>query len=216
MKNFISHAEEIHEILTHIVQSPILHAKWINTLSYLENSGARKIAACEHPRLVKEEMLKHASEEFRHAHYLKRQIERIYPASLDTYSEQDLLGGMNTIHYLQALDIKTSRFLLQTAGLPKHSLREVSYLAVTYAIELRAEELYPIYDKILRKESSKVSVKSILLEEKEHLREVVSSLEKTPSGLSYAYMASTFENNLCRNWLQAISEDVKRAPDIVT
>ena len=56
----------------------ISHAKWLNTLSFLENCGARKIAACEHPTLVKEEMLKHAAEEFRHAHHLKRQIDKSF------------------------------------------------------------------------------------------------------------------------------------------
>jgi hypothetical protein len=44
-----------------------LHAKWLNTLSMLENVGARKISAYEDPRLVTEDVLKHALEESRHA-----------------------------------------------------------------------------------------------------------------------------------------------------
>ena len=67
------------------IANEVMHAKWINTLSYLENCGARKIAACENPTLVKEEVLKHAAEEFRHAHYLKRQIARITAEPYPTY-----------------------------------------------------------------------------------------------------------------------------------
>lgn len=73
----ISFAQKIRQLLNTIIASDELHAKWLNTLSFLENCGARKIAACEHPTLVKEEMLKHAAEEFRHALHLKRQIGRI-------------------------------------------------------------------------------------------------------------------------------------------
>src|SRR3984957_8254334 len=108
MKNFTAYKEEFQQLLSRIVAVPTLHAKWLNTLSYLENCGARKIAACEHPKLVKEEMLKHAAEEFRHAHYLKRQIVKV-SAPLETYA--DILGGLATHHYLRALDLKLSREL---------------------------------------------------------------------------------------------------------
>src|SRR3979490_1320378 len=109
MTSFISFAALIKQLLTAIVASDELHAKWLNTLSFLENCGARKIAACEHPTLVKEEMLKHAAEEFRHAHHLKRQIERIFSNSMDTYSLSFMLGGTATLHYLTAINLKTSR-----------------------------------------------------------------------------------------------------------
>ena len=107
MTAFISFTEELNDLLTTIVKSPELHAKWLNTLSYLENCGARKIASCEHPTLVKEEMLKHASEEFRHAHYLKRQITRVSSESIGSYSQPYILGGSFTLHYLTTLDLKT-------------------------------------------------------------------------------------------------------------
>jgi bacterioferritin (cytochrome b1) len=100
MSGFISFAREIRQLLTIILSSAELHAKWLNTLSYLENCGARKIAACEHPTLVKEEMLKHAAEEFRHAHYLKCQIERISVEGIENYSLDLMLGGIVTLHYL--------------------------------------------------------------------------------------------------------------------
>jgi hypothetical protein len=181
------------------VASNELHAKWLNTLSFLENCGARKIAACEHPTLVKEEVLKHAAEEFRHAHHLKRQIAKVSPCPLETYSRDSLLGGMTTLHYLNALDLKTSQYL-KANGLPK----EIAYLLVTYAIELRAKELYHIYDEELRKMNSKVTVKSILLEEEEHLNEMIEGLKLIPSGFEHAAFVSEIENNLCKKWLRML------------
>ncbi len=190
------------QLLKNIVASHTQHAKWLNTLSYLENCGARKIAACEHPTLVKEEMLKHAAEEFRHAHHLKRQIEKI-SNPLETYGLKQILGGMATWHYLHALDLKTSRYL------KKHQLgREVAYLLVTYAIELRAEELYPIYHEVLREAGSRVAVKSILLEEKEHLEEMREGLSEVPSGFEHAKQICQFENRLYNKWLEQLEQSI--------
>src|ERR1700761_4524513 len=100
MTSFTSNSYQLEQLLTTIVASNELHAKWLNTLSFLENCGARKIAACEHPTLVKEEMLKHAAEEFRHAHHLKRQIGRVSSKSIETYSVSYILGETTTLHYL--------------------------------------------------------------------------------------------------------------------
>jgi hypothetical protein len=207
MTSFISFAKQIEQLLTTIVYSNDLHAKWLNTLSFLENCGARKIAACEHPTLVKQEMLKHAAEEFRHAHHLKRQIERVSCKPMDTYSLTFILGGTATLHYLTALDLKTSRYL-KTLGIPQHSIKEVAYLLVTYAIELRADELYPIYDAVLRKAGSRVAVKSILLEEKKHLNEMKEGLKQLSSGFIHAEHVCAIESNLCREWLDAIESNL--------
>jgi len=208
MTPFISFSDPLTILLKSIVQDNVLHAKWLNTLSFLENCGARKIAACEHPTLVKEEMLKHAAEEFRHAHHLKRQIERIpSPCSMETYCSAYLLGIPATRHYLSSLDIQTSRYL-KACHLSKAAIKEAAYLLVTYAIELRASELYPIYDQALKEAGSKVAVKSILLEEKEHLHEMQEGLKLLPSGFAHAQHVCHLEGQLCRNWLHSLKEEV--------
>ena len=207
MTTFTPLTETTKQILTTIVSSNKLHAKWLNTLSFLENCGARKIAACEHPTLVKEEMLKHAAEEFRHAHHLKRQIEKVSSDPIETYSMNSMLGATATLHYLAALDLKASRYL-KKAGLSKSALKEAAYLLVTYAIELRAEELYPIYDEVLRIQGSKVAVKSILLEEKEHLHEMKEGLKSLPSGFMHAEYICKIEETLCKKWLEAITREI--------
>lgn len=151
MKAFISFATTIKKIIQKIVATDNLHAKWINTLSYLENCGARKIAACEHPTLVKEEMLKHAAEEFRHAHYLKRQIEKISTTPMDSYALFFILGEISTLHYLSCLDLKISRYL-KKRGLSKSKIKEMTYLLVTYAIEFKSRRtLYNLSGYFIQK-----------------------------------------------------------------
>lgn len=208
MNSFISFAEPLKKLLIQIIDSSEWHAKWINTLSYMENCGARKIAACEHPTLVREEILKHASEEFRHAHYLKRQIKRISVYPMRTYSSALMLGGAASLHYLSLLDLKTSRYL-KMKGLTNVAIRETAYLLVTYAIELRADELYRIYDEILRNYKSKVTVKSILLEEKEHLNEMIEGLRQLPEGFLHAEQICAFEGELCQNWIDSIRQSIE-------
>lgn len=200
---FTSFAGQLEQLLAAIVNSNELHAKWLNTLSFLENCGARKIAACEHPTLVKKEILKHAAEEFRHALHLKRQIEKVSLQSMDDYSSSFILGDTATLHYLTILDLRTSRYL-KALGFSKHTIKEAAYLLVTYAIELRAEELYPIYDTVLRKAGSRVAVRSILMEEKEHLEEMKEGLNQLSSGFIHAAHVCAIESDLCKKWIDAI------------
>ena len=91
-------------------------------------------------------MLKHAAEEFRHAHYLKRQIPKIWSDPMPNYALTHMIGGTATLHYLSALDVNTSRYLKGTG----RAIKEAAYLLVTYAIELRAGVVYPLYDTALR------------------------------------------------------------------
>lgn len=196
------------QLLPIIIASDILHAKWLNTLSFLENCGARKIAASEHPTLVKEEILKHAAEEFRHAHYLKRQIQKVTREPIETYALSSLLGGTSTLHYLDALDIKTCRYL-KKAGFSNSALKKAAYLLVTYAIEQRAAELYPLYDGLLREAHSRVTVKSILLEEKEHLEEMKEGLKWLKNGFFHAAYVRSLEGNLYQTWVKNVAREIE-------
>lgn len=60
------------QLLLEIVSDNDKHGRWLNTLSLMENSGARKISASEHKKEVTLIILKHAAEEHRHAYYLKK------------------------------------------------------------------------------------------------------------------------------------------------
>ena len=199
---------KLKSLLLAIIQCENLHAKWLNTLSYLENCGARKIASCEHPTFVKENMLKHAAEEFRHSHYLKCQIKKVTSVSFDNFTLPFILGGVTSLRYIDRLDLFASHFLIKDVGLSKGQAKVFAYHLVTYVIELRAQQLYPVYHEMLKKVQAKVYVKSIILEEEEHLREMEEGLKALPLGLVYAKKICAFEEGLFQQWIETVENEV--------
>lgn len=197
-------------VLKSIVEDNILHAKWLNTLSYMENAGAKKISASEHKENVNLIILKHAAEEHRHAYYLKKQIAKIDEALCKTYKNAELLSPNNTKYYLHALDIAVCRYLKAKFNLSGYDLKFAAYLFVTYAIEVRADELYPIYQTILDDAKSKVNVKSIILEEEGHLEEMINQLVQfSPDWEIYAADVVKIETKLFENWVEALQSELQ-------
>ncbi|THV58574.1 hypothetical protein [Chryseobacterium candidae] len=200
---------EFHHLLKKIVQEGNTHARWLNTLSFMENAGARKISKCEHPTLVSQIQLKHAAEEHRHAYYLKKQIGKINPALCKTYESTELLAPIATSQYLHSLDIKACRYLQKAFNLDKTDIKYAAYLFVTYAIEVRADELYPVYQQALTEASSKIMVKSIILEEEGHLEEMIHQLnEFSPDWKHHADHILNIEKGLHEEWINAIIQEV--------
>ncbi|SPN74144.1 hypothetical protein C10C_1012 [Chlamydia serpentis] len=212
IKHFIKTAHRWKPVLQKIVASNYWHAQWVNTLSFLENTGAKKISLSEHPTQVKEEVLKHASEEFRHAHYLKTQIARISETPLPDYTSKNLLGGFLTKYYLQILDLQTCQVLKNQYHLSGQTLKTSAYILVTYAIELRAAELYPLYHSILKDAGSKITVKSIILEEQGHLAEMEQELKDIPHGDELLSYACHFEGNLCLRFVEKLENMIFGTP----
>ncbi len=200
---------EFHHLLKRIVQDGSTHARWLNTLSFMENAGARKISKCEHPTLVSQIQLKHAAEEHRHAYYLKKQIGKINPELCKTYESTELLAPIATSQYLHSLDIKACRYLQKAFNLDKVDIKYTAYLFVTYAIEVRADELYPVYQQALTEASSKIMVKSIILEEEGHLEEMIHQLNEFSSDWKHhADHILTIEKELHEEWINAITQEV--------
>lgn len=200
---------EFHHLLKKIVQEGSAHSKWLNTLSFMENAGARKISKCEHPTLVSQIQLKHAAEEHRHAYYLKKQIGKINPGLCKTYESTELLAPIATSQYLHSLDIKACRYLQKAFNLDKTDIKYAAYLFVTYAIEVRADELYPVYQQVLTEASSKIMVKSIILEEEGHLEEMIHQLnEFSPDWKHHADYILAIEKELYQEWINAITQEV--------
>ena len=195
----------LNDILPKIISDKQLHARWLNTLSLMENTGARKISASEDPVTVTYIILKHAAEEHRHAFYLKKQIEKTGD-DCPTYSSEYLLAPAYSKYYLNQLDIDVCRYLKKELGLAGAKLRFAAYLLVTYAIEVRADELYPVYQQALEDAGSKVNVKSIILEEEGHLEEMIAQLHKfSPDWEFHAQKAVEMETRLFNNWVTELS-----------
>lgn len=200
---------EFSQLLKKIVSDSELHARWLNTLSLMENTGARKISASEHKKDVTLIILKHAAEEHRHAYYLKKQIAKLNPDACPSYADQYLLASSESRYYLNLLDVLICKYLKQTLSLSGNELKFAAYLLVTYAIEVRADELYPIYQKALDEASSKVNVKSIIMEEEGHLEEMIVQLKSfSLEWEKHAEKAVQFETRLFNNWLMSLEKEI--------
>lgn len=199
----------LNSLLSSIVKDNALHSKWLNTLSYMENAGARKISAAEHKEEVTLLILKHAAEEHRHAYYLKKQLAKLDESLCKTYKNSELLAPNHTRFYLNTLDVKVCRYLKQHFKLSGVDLKFAAYLFVTYAIEVRADELYPVYQAVLTENESKVTVKSIILEEEGHLEEMINQLnEFSPQWEKHAQEIIQIEQEMFNNWMRGLNEEV--------
>jgi hypothetical protein len=200
---------EFKQLLAGIVSDKKKHAQWLNTLSLMENTGARKISASEHKTNVTLIILKHAAEEHRHAFYLKKQISKLGADLCPDYSDQHLLATHDSRYYLNMLDVHVCKYLKTNLKLSGNELKFAAYLLVTYAIEVRADELYPVYQDVLDNTGSKVNVKSIILEEEGHLEEMLVQLKNfSPDWQMHADKAVEFETDLFRNWLKALEKEI--------
>ncbi|QNL52575.1 hypothetical protein H8S90_17375 [Olivibacter sp. SDN3] len=193
-----------------IIPNNYLHAKFLNTLSLMENTGARKISASEDTSTTTLMVLKHAAEEHRHAFYLKKQMLKLQQGLYNnTYTEQELLAPVASRQYLHKLDVSTSRYLKNNMKISGKALRFGAYLFVTYAIEVRADKLYPCYQTMLTRLSSKVNVKSIILEEQGHLEEMVTQLRSFSSRWEdHAQYILAIESSLFKEWLKSLEHEV--------
>ena len=201
---------KLSQLLPLIIADNHLHAKWLNTLSLMENTGARKISASEDPVTVTYIILKHAAEEHRHAFYLKKQIEKTGNEYCPTYVAAYLVAPRESRYYLNRLDIDVCRYLKKELRLSGKELRFAAYLLVTYAIEVRADELYPVYQEALDQAGSKVNVKSIILEEEGHLEEMISQLKSfSPQWELHAEKAVELESILFDDWVAALTIELK-------
>jgi hypothetical protein len=99
--------------------------------------------------------------------------------------------------------------LKQDLKLSGNALKYAAYLLVTYAIEVRADELYPAYQEALDEVSSKVNMKSIIVEEEGHLAEMIVQLKEfSPEWEKHAQVACDIEKNLFEQWIVSIGTEL--------
>jgi len=200
---------DIEELLARIVDNKLYHTKFLNTLSLQENIGARKISASELPETTTFMVLKHAAEEHRHAFYLKKQAQKLSPGECPTYEPDYLLAPYSSKFYLNKLDLETSRYLKTELNLGGAELKYAAYLLVTYAIEVRADHLYPIYQKVLDEADSKVSVRNIIVEEQGHLEEMIAQLKNfSTTWENHAEVITILEERLYQNWIKDLTKAI--------
>lgn len=200
-------AELFAKSLARIVPDKDLHARLLNTLSYMEHIGATKIARTQSGPEATFTTLKHAAEEARHAFYLKKLAQKLKPGSCPTYHFEHLLAPIPSRQYLYKLDIAASR-LAKNAGLTGRALHDLAYLLVTYAIEVRADELYPVYEQFLESiPEERLSVQSIIAEEVGHLSEMEAALAVYPEHLrALTQDLCQIEGRLFEEWVISVGQ----------
>lgn len=193
------------KILQEIVLKPKLHVMWLNTLSNLEYSGARKITKFLPPNSASLEMLQHASEEFRHAWFFKKQISRLDSDILNNSVERSIcFKGQIFRRYLDILDIKIAKWL-KREGL---KIDDRCYFLTTYAIEVRAKYLYELYESFLKGIGHKISVRTIIKEEINHLRIMEKEIVEDQVLISGAKVACSIEEELFLRFKQELRKNI--------
>ncbi|MBY0317035.1 MAG: ferritin-like domain-containing protein [Bdellovibrionales bacterium] len=152
-------------ILKSVVNQPLIHARFLNTLSMVEFIGARKIIKSQPESSVSMFVLSHAAEEIRHAQILKKLAIKLGGKSVQTYSEPSLIAGDLARRYIQEID--------QSAGMVAGEQDSwLSYLLTTLIIEERAQTFYPVYDELMAKVNMSGPLKQIVRDEENHLEDM--------------------------------------------
>lgn len=193
------------ELLEKIVSDPNIHQHWLYTIGYLENTGAKKILHFQnfkHPTL---EILKHAHEETRHAFFFRKQIVAL---GGNPDLERRLLGGLRAKNFLNQLDIKIMKCLRDELRIKKNDLVFYSYLLTTYAIEVRADEIFGIYEKVLRSVNSPITLTSIIKEEANHLFEIEKEINKIEILAPFKEISCHMENALFKSFICEVEKEI--------
>ena len=157
-------------LLETIVRKPDLHVAWLETLSLLEFTGARKIAGSV--LRPDREVLSHLAEEARHARFFAALADRVRgEMSPEAPAAPTVaLEGRAGLLYFHRLDDGIARDV--EMRLPPAQRRLAVYYHVTAAIEERALSMYQLYNQILRDLDTKLRLDGVIAEEEGHLDEM--------------------------------------------
>ena len=152
------------QVLTRISESSEREARWLNTVSLLEFTGARKIGrtvADRHPSL---DVLQHLADETRHALAFKRLAVEVAGREITEY-----LCLEAAVTYFQTLDRSLAAWAASVLG--REDLR-LNYLLTTTLIEQRAMQVYPLYKAATGQAVVKEELGRIVAEEQRHRRSI--------------------------------------------
>lgn len=170
----------LNSFLTSVIKDNKKHALWLNTLSLLEHIGSRKILLTQSNEFTSEMILRHATEEARHALFFKKAARLIRADFNSGYQPNELLNGSSAKMYFAKLDA-TVRKNLKRDAISKDIFAYLAYLYTTTVIELRAMTVYGAYDELLQSNSQLLSLQNLILEEQGHLEEMSDELKRLDS-----------------------------------
>ena len=190
------------KILEAVTSHKELHARFLNTLSYLEYIGARKMLKSLPAPILNKSFLDHVNEEIRHSLFFKSLAEKLTQVNYG-FKEQELIAGSSASHYFQEVDHYGLKFSFSNPLL--------NYLYTTYAIEQRAMIFYSIYNDMLKKKNFPFSLQSILNDEAEHLDCVLKHIQKTdPFWETQLEEISQFEHQKYFSFLICLEKEISK------
>jgi hypothetical protein len=189
--------------LSLIVSNPDLHARWLNTFSFLEYIGFRKIVKSQNASSMSLETLSHAVEEGRHALKLKHLAMKVGGARFDRYEPETLLCEEEAEAYFQRLDHHCESSF---ADVDNDMKTRLTYLYVTWLVEVRALEVYGCYHSALQTHGLPATLQGLLKEEEGHLHAVESELRQLdPQFSDRVKELQKVEEQLYRSFFQALT-----------
>ena len=156
-------------ILEKITSDSALHSRFLNTLSYLEYIGSRKMLKSLPSSILDYFFLDHINEETRHSLILKRLAQKVAKKNM-AFQDNEMVAGQSGQDYFQEVDHYSLKFTFDNPVL--------NYLYTSYAIEQRALVFYSLYNDVLKKKSFAFSLDAILNDEIKHLECVLAQIQK--------------------------------------
>ena len=163
---------ELQLILEEIVSYRALHGRWLNTLSFLEYIGTRKILKSLPADILDEILLSHISEEAFHSLFFKKLARKVTQNNY-SFREEELLLPEKCEDYFQNLDKKAESL--------SGGNKVLNYLYTTWIVETRAVNVYSLYNQILQAKRFPFTLNPILKDEEKHLKQVKNLIEKMDS-----------------------------------
>jgi hypothetical protein len=204
--------DRLEPLIGTIVADSFLHACWVNTFSFLEYVGFRKIIKSQDAQTLTGTILGHAVEEGRHALGLKKLAVRIGGPAFDSYAPETLLCGEEAEKYFQDLDAACEQAF---SDRPEAERARLCYAAVTWLVERRALRVYGIYKKALGASPIADKLDGLLAEEVKHLEEVEAWLFSGPTGFAaHSDKLTAIETALYEKFIDALHHDLTRGATI--
>lgn len=200
--------DRLEAVIASVVKDDHVHARWLNTFSFLEYIGFRKIVKSQRAEVLNRALLTHALEEGRHALLLKKLAVKLGGQAFDFYRPETMFCSDAAKTYFRELDHGCDEKFAHLAEIERAKL---VYLYVTWLIERRALDVYGCYKKVLGDSDLAPKLNALLAEEVGHLRAVEAGIAAgDPEHASRSREFEALEAGLYDDFVEALARE--RAP----
>jgi hypothetical protein len=193
-------------VIAAVVKDDRIHARLLNTFSFLEYIGFRKIVKSQRAEILNRSLLTHALEEGRHALLLKKLAVKLGGPEFDFYRPETMFCPEAAKTYFQELDHQCDA---KFAHLGDFERSKLVYLYVTWLIERRALDVYGCYKEMLGNSDLAPRLNALLAEEVGHLRAVEAGIAAgDPEHATRSAQFEALEAALYKDFVGAMSREL--------